>query len=114
MIIRIPTDSTLDAFEQTTQLDGREYLMRFMWMARESCWWLNLYDQDETPLALGVRLVVSWSLLRRFVDPRLPPGMLIVVDLSRTDQEIADQSELGERCVLMYADAAELAAIGAA
>ena len=91
-------------FEQLTQLDGREYLLRFVWSTRESTWYLNIYDQDENPIALGVRLVVNWPLLRRFRDPRLPPGLLFLVDMSNTNQEVIDPIDIlpTERCPIFY------------
>lgn len=89
-------------YDQITQLEGREYLLEFFWSTRESAWYMNIYDQDENPLALFVRLVVNWPLLRRFVDPRLPAGLLMCMDTSNTQREIEASTDLGTRCVLTY------------
>ncbi len=115
-LYRIDTSAAKDSlyFDQLTQLDGREYLLRFLWSDRESCWYLSIYDQDENGLALGVKLVVRWNLLRRFRDTRLPAGVLFVADLSGTNQEIAQPTDIlpDARCPLYYltADDSVLAA----
>lgn len=107
MLLVVDTSAAADSldFDQLTQLEGRQYLLRFTWSARESSWYLRIYDQDQNPIALGIRLVVGWPLLRRFRDPRLPPGILFVGDTSETDQEISQPAELlpNGRCPLMYA-----------
>jgi hypothetical protein len=103
----IDTDSaaTDTYWDQLTQLDGREYLLRFRWMDRRSVWSLNIYDQDENPLALGIVLKVSWPLLRRFQDPRLPPGLLMCLDTSGKDLDPRAATDLGTRVILMYTTA---------
>ncbi len=99
----LDTDPTSLYYDQTTQLDGREYLMVFQWATREACWYLGLYDQNETPIALGIRLVVSWPLLRRFAtDPRLPPGVLFCADLTGQNADIVEPTDLGSRVLLTY------------
>jgi hypothetical protein len=101
-------------FEQSVQLDGREYLLRFIWSTRETCWYVNFYDQDFNGLALGIKLVL-WGqtesikdqpgLLRRFQDPRIPPGKLLCSDLSDKSMDIVSKEELGSRVVLLYISA---------
>lgn len=116
MIVELDTDSSVDYYDQLTQLDGVEYLLRFLWSERSGCWRLNIYDQDENPLALNVKLVVSGpkpkdkpapSLLRRFKDPRLPQGRLYIADMSGQFEDVKEKTELGTRCLLVYVTADE-------
>lgn len=106
MLLVLDTRAAADSryWDQLTQLDGREYLLRFFWSERESCWYLSVYDQDEHPLALGVKLVVGWPILKRFIDARLPPGLLMVADLSNTSRELEQPEDLlpTGRCPLLY------------
>ena len=109
----IDTDPTLTAFDQIVPLDGREYLLEFFWSEREECWYMHVSDQDGSPLAQLVRLVVDWPILRRFrTDPRMPPGLLFCPDLSGAGADIAARTDLGERVPLVYitADDPDLAA----
>jgi hypothetical protein len=98
----INNETTSLDYEQITQLDGIEYVLRFIWSDRESIWYMHIFDQDENELATGIALVVSFPLLRRYVDPRLPPGALVCVDTSEMGQDIQVSTDLGSRVLLMY------------
>lgn len=102
MTIVIDNDTDALLYDQLTQLEGFEYLLRFIWSDRERAWYLNMYDQDENPIALGIRLVCGVSLLRTFVDPRLPPGLLFVTNLTGTDADLSQPSDLQTNFPLCY------------
>jgi hypothetical protein len=102
MMIVIDTNTTALAFDQLAQLDGVEYLLDFEWEDRESCWYMNIFDQDQNPLAYGIKLVINTPLLRRFRDPRLPKGLLFCGDLSESETDIAAPGDLGNRVPLVY------------
>ena len=101
-VLTINTDADPLYYDQTVQLEGREFVFGFQWSARELCWYLSISDQDETPLATSIRLVVNWPLLRKYTDPRLPPGRLIAIDLSDQMQDIQVPGDLGTRVSLTY------------
>jgi hypothetical protein len=102
LVIDTSTAASSLFFDQLTQLDGREYLLRFVWHDRTSQWKLGIYDQDENLLVPGVGLKVTWPLLRRFRDARLPPGLLMCVDQSGQDSDVESPEELGQRVMLLY------------
>ncbi len=99
----IPTDgATVPRYSEIVPLDGIEYLFDFAWSERESCWYFDLSDQDENPIAQLVRVVVSFPLLRRFRDARLPPGFLYAADTSGAGRDVEAQGDLGARVLLCY------------
>jgi hypothetical protein len=101
----IPT-SAVPYYSQRVKLDGRDYLLRFAYNEREARWYLSLYDDEELPLVLGLKLMTNWELLQHYhADPRVPPGELWVMCLSG-DESPPTLSELGEgkRCELTYFD----------
>ena len=101
-ILDIPVDGSIPYWDQTMQLEGREYLMVFAWADREACWYLHLYDQDENQLATGIKLVMNASLLRRWKsDSRIPPGVLLVTR-SGTGGDMTVQTDLGDSHSLTY------------
>lgn len=104
MLLQIDTSlaATSPFFEQLTQLEGVEYLLRFLWSPREGAWYLDVLDQDGNALALASKLVLGVRLLRRFQDARLPPGFLFVVDFTGTGLDIAAPTDLGVGYQLMY------------
>lgn len=105
-VLLVPTSPGVPYYSQTTKLDGRDYLLRFAFNEREAAWRLSILEPDETPLLLGLKLVANWPLLRHYHhDPRLPPGELMVVDLTG-EATVPGLDELGEgkRCELTYFD----------
>jgi hypothetical protein len=115
----IPTSTTLPDYRQTTSLEGRDYVLRFRWNTREARWYLDVADQDETPIVSGLKLVAEAPLLRLVRrDDRRPPGELWVRDrearTSAAGKLVARDpglDELGGRCALLYFAAAELEAL---
>jgi hypothetical protein len=101
-VFEIDVDASQTLFDEIVQLESLEYLFEFSWSGRESAWYLNIYDQDENQLAVGIKLLLNVDLLRRFPDARLPPGKLVCVALGSTGSDIATQEELGSRVSVVY------------
>lgn len=87
---------------QRTQLDGVDYVFRFLWQQRDTHWWLFLSDQDGSPIASGMKLVAGRDLLATCVDPRRPPGRLAIVDTDTAGGADPAFTDLGERFLLLY------------
>jgi hypothetical protein len=113
MILRIPT-ATDDrrVYDQRTTLDGREYILRFVYASRTDSWTLHVSDESSVPIALGRRIVPGTDLLGLVTDPRRPPGSIVAVDFSGEGRE-PGLGELGTSVILYYFDAAERASIAA-
>jgi hypothetical protein len=107
MALEIPTSTELPSYVQRTTLEGREYVLAFDWNEREGRWFFDVLDSEETPLAVGLKVVVGFPLLRRKTDPRLPPGDFLAIDTSDTGAD-PGFAELGGRVRLCYLEAAEL------
>jgi hypothetical protein len=90
---------------QINELDGVRYLLRFTWNRRDEALRLSLYLPDGTELALSRKLVCNVPLFRGEIDERLPPGLLMVVDLLGKDDSDPDLAGFGDRWILAYYDA---------
>lgn len=104
---RIP----LQPYPLTTQqsdLDGVTYTFRFRFSERDSCWHMDLRTLDDEPVALSVRLVTGFPLLRRVVSELRPPGQLVMLDLVGGDADCTTLEDFGERFGLFYIEASEL------
>lgn len=110
---RIPLQPYPDVTQQT-ELDGTTYAFRFRWSTRGQCWHMDLRTIEGAVVALSVRLVSGWSLLRRTTAlPLAPPGQLYMVDLTGADED-PTFAEFGARFGLFYVEAADIAAAAAA
>ncbi len=87
---------------QRTQLDGQDFVLRFVWNQRDGHFSVDIADQDSVPITSGRVVAVGMDLLRGVVDARRPPGHLVVVDT--LDQNDVDPgfADLGTRFVLVY------------
>lgn len=104
--------SRTDAYtSQRTRLDGRDYLLRFRYNERENRWYLSIYDEEEEPILLGLKIVANWRLLKPYkYDPNVPPGELIAVDMTGNGSPPGlDELGEGRRCELLYLTREELA-----
>ncbi len=105
-LVVVPTLKDVDGYVQKTSLEGRDFSLYFRHNSRLGRWFVDVYDQDQVPIMLGVRCVANWSLGRLTVDPRKPPGTLIVVDREVGAAKDPSKCNLGEtgRFALMYAE----------
>ena len=120
MSLTIPTSTERSDYVQTTTLDGRDYIFRFLFNQREGKWYMRLADQDDVPIVEGVKLVADYNLLKRIVDARRPPGYMIAKDTTALDVDVAAGEkitaldpglpDLGGRVLLLYFTEAEVAA----
>lgn len=111
----IPTSRELSSYTQRTQIDGRDYLLRFQFNQRIGRWSMDVFDQDEDPIAHGLALRTGAQIGRGIRDTRFPPGALMVIDqVALTAQESRDPGlfELGDRFLLTYFTAEEVEAAG--
>ena len=99
----IPTEVYPDTTQQS-ELDGVTYTFRFRWNERGACWHMDLSTLDGTPIAMGVRLVTRFPLLRRNLHPERPPGELVLLDGQARDGN-ATFDEFGTRYCLHYIEA---------
>jgi hypothetical protein len=112
LIFDTSTDPEVESYEQTEDLDGREYLIRLDRNERDESWSFSMYLTDGTPLALGKKVVLNYPLMFGETDSRLPPGRIFAVDTTASDTD-PGLTELGDRVILVYLDAAEVALLTA-
>lgn len=111
-VFQIPISTPTPIFRQRTNLDGAEYVLDIQWNGRLGRWTMALLDQEEAQLRGGITLVEGSDILGpNRTDSRFPPGRLVVVDREAKGKD-PGFDDFGTRVVLVYLDAAELAAIG--
>lgn len=107
-VILISTRNDVPHYFETVELDGQTYGLELYWNTRALSWYVSIWDSSFSErLLAGRRLAIDSFILSRFMDPRLPPGELIAVDLLGTGSD-PGMKELGQRVVLTYVPAAEL------
>lgn len=77
-VVELPIRYDLPAHRYRVTLSGAEFSLRFTFRDRTSSWYLDLFDVDGNPLALGRRLSPSYSPLLGVAVDRGPSGLLYV------------------------------------
>lgn len=89
---------------QRLALDGRVYTIWLAWNQFASSWYLSLFDAEEEQIAVGLRIVSNWPMLRYYgYDPRTPPGEIVAQDLTGDGSPPGfDDFGIGKRVELIY------------
>jgi hypothetical protein len=61
-MLEIPLSFNYPYFSQETELFGLSFNLEFEWIELEKFWVMHIYDHQEEPLALGIRLHPNWPL----------------------------------------------------
>lgn len=101
-IQEIPIDvAGRGGFSVRVDLSGTRWILKLLWRQRQDRWYLSVYREDGTPLALAVKVVCGRSLLRKTAAEDAPPGYLIALS-DGPDVTPAKYADLGQRVRLWY------------
>lgn len=106
-ILRVPLPKGVPAFEQRVMLEQVEYVLQCRWNERAQRWFFELRDSARG-LITSASLLPNWPLLGGLVHQARPPGELVAVDTQMLDTPIG-LNDLGDRIVLEYIEAADVA-----
>lgn len=100
----IPVIAGASHQQQRIALDGKLYTLGLSWNQWASYWSFSLWDSEESPIILGVRIAVNWPLLRYYkFDSRCPPGEFFAHDLTDNSSDPGyDDFGIGKRVQLVY------------
>lgn len=101
-VLILPVDTP--CFTMKATLGESDYVLRFDYQERQDRWYLGVYTADMAPVALGMKVVCAWDVLRCCALSARPPGKLVFA----SDNEDAPPgfADLGRSCFLMYVDPA--------
>ena len=108
MAVVIPTFQTLASYRERVQLDGERFELLFRWNACAQSWFLDIFDDEGTPIVFGRRCVVDARLTGQHKHRTdIPPGELMAFD---TTQRKLDPglSDFGTRVLMLYHTQQEL------
>ena len=104
--LQLPIRSDIPAYDFQAELDGVLYTLGFSYNTRAGYWTMDIFDSNETPILVGIRVISGWLLTNRFVMAGLPPGDFLVYDTSGKNEDPL-QADFGTTKILLYADASE-------
>lgn len=102
-IFEVPLRANVPDQELQVPLEGRVYTLRLRWAGREERWYLDLSDEDRSPIYTGIAVVLNFPLGIRCASDRVFPGVLMASDTSGSNAE-PTLTDLGDRVKLLYFD----------
>lgn len=95
------------AWKAQITLSGVIYILFFKWNALNKYWVMNIYDRNESPILLGVKIVTNYNLTEQFVILGMPPGDVICQNILGNWNDI-QRFDMGETTEIIYYENAEL------
>ena len=98
-------------YEYDIELAGVVYHLKFAWNAREEAWYMDIQDQDEVDILVGIKLVINYRLLLQYRALDVPDGDFICWDLEQNPVAGGITFDnLGTRYQLLFFTTAEIEA----
>ncbi len=98
------------SWREQIQLDNIIYFLNFTWNALNEFWVMDIYNRNEEPLILGIKIVPNYPLLAQFTVQGMPPGEIICQNIVNTPDEIK-RFDIGQKFELVYYFEGELEAL---
>lgn len=99
--VALPLVPSIPYYRVGTALAGAQYILDLRWNGRDESWYMDVLAEDETPIRLGIKVVLGTILGGREVDPLFPAGVLQAVDLTNSGTE-AGLDDLGDRVQVYF------------
>lgn len=100
-ILLIPIRNDLPAYSYQITLESVVYTLTFRFNARMNRWLMDIADQTENPICMGLPMLVNFPLIERFQNDSLPPGSFLVLDESGNNQN-PDRDSWSNNVKLFY------------
>lgn len=97
----LPFVPSVPYYRFRTSIENVAYIFDVRWNVRDAAWYFDLLETDETPIALGVKIVLGMSLARRIKHPLFRNGTLVAIDTSGKLRE-PGLDDLGTRVQIRY------------
>ena len=97
----LPVVPSIAFYRIGVTIEDVHYVMDFQWNSTESAWYFDMYDLDENPIIVGVKVVLGAFLGRTANALPFKDGILVAVDTTRKGKE-AGFDDLGTRVELRY------------
>lgn len=108
-IFEMPVRNDIAAYSFKIELDLVIYTLSFRYNKRMSSWIMDIADEQESPILMGIPVQTNVALINRFIDEQLPPGQFLCLD-ETGDQRSPDRDNFGLDIKLLYLDRSELQA----
>lgn len=83
------------------EIDENPYILRVLWNERFGYFSLSVFEADNTPILVNVKMVKNYPITEQFKDTRLPFGSFYFVQEKGTNERPTFE-DLAVNCNLYY------------
>lgn len=95
------------SWREQIQLTGSIYFLQFTWNALNEFWTMDVLDNGENRLLVGIKIVVNVSLLSSYASFGLPAGDIVCQNIVSSDDEIR-RFDMSQKFLLIYYEPNEI------
>jgi len=106
-VVALDVVPSIPNYRFTSDLEGVTYIFDLRWNARAQAWFMDLLEEDETPIRHGMKLVLGTLIGSDTKSDKMPPGRFVVEDASGENTD-ATLDDFGVRVFLYYFDSEEV------
>ena len=107
-LLKIPTRNDLPSYLQRVELESVIYNLSFRYNERMDRWVMDIQDQEENNILMGIVLLTNVPLLQQYVIDGLPPGDFILLHREEDNDANAGREDLGDSINLFYQESEDL------
>lgn len=100
------------SWQAQIQLSGIIYNLRFQWNALNEYWVMSIYNRNDEPIVIGIKVVTNYNLTEQFVAIGMPPGDIVCLNVLGEWGKI-QRFDMGQVAELFYFEEGEWEAITA-
>lgn len=100
-------------WRQQIELSQIIYFLNFTWNALNEYWLMDIYNRDELPLILGIKIVPTFPLLSQYAVLGQPPGEIICQNIVN-GPDVIERFDMSQKFELVYYEPGEIDALLAA
>lgn len=97
-------------WQERITLTGNIFNLRFAWNALNQFWTMNMYDQNFTPIVLGIYIATNYNITKQFYADIVASGIsfgdIVCIDYTENWENIT-RYEMGESADLFYFEPGE-------
>lgn len=102
-ILKLPVSSEFPKFRFNTELDEEAFIFSFRLNERMNRWIMNVSDAVDTPLIMGIPVLLGVPFYEQFKNPSLPLGRLFAINPENANIE-AGSEDLGKSVFIFYSE----------
>ena len=94
-------------WKQQIELNNETFILSFKWNALNEYWSMNIYDQNESPLVLGIKIVTQFNLTEQLVQSGMPQGDILCENIIGGFEKIK-RNDMGLTNELVFFETGEI------